>query len=120
MPHSPERTRRFRGQTIYVSIHKKPEETRGLSANRYLWKLYGNIAAETGNDPETVHQAMKREAVRVGVLEPQYVLVGNQLFEDDPTTVVEQDAFNKYLEWLKDGCRHGNLVGCRVALPGEE
>jgi len=118
LPVHRERVGRFagKGQTVWVSVHERPMSIRGMGANRLLWHIYGCIAAETGNDPDTVHQALKREAVRVGILEPQYVLMGDQLFEGEPTTVVEQEAFSRYIDWLKDGCRHGKLVGMVVDL----
>jgi hypothetical protein len=120
LPLYPERTKRYAGREVWISLHEKPAFTRGSGANRYLWLIYGVIAAETGNDPDTIHQALKREAVRVGVLEPQYVLLGSQLLEGEPTTVVEQEQFSKYVDWIKAGCLHGDLVGMRIELPETE
>ena len=120
VPTHPERTLRYRGKQVWVSLHEKAAFQRGSGANRYLWLIYGVIAAETGNDPDTIHQALKREAVRVGVLEPQYVLLGSQLLEGEPTTVVEQEQFSKYVDWIKAGCLHGDLVGMRIELPETE
>ena len=56
-------------------------------------------------------------AVRVGVLEPQYVLMGDKLFEGDPTTVVEQEQFSRYINWVKEGCLSGTLVGQVIVIP---
>ncbi len=114
-----ERLRRWRGKEAWVEIHRDPApRIRSSNSNRFLWSgIYGAIAAETGNDPETIHLALKREAVRVGVLEPQYVLMGDKLFEDEPSTVVEQEQFSKYMDWIKEGCATGKLLGMVVVLP---
>jgi len=119
LPTEPLRMARHKGKTVWVSIHQEAaEQTRTNQSNRYLWsQVYGTIAFETGNDPQTVHEALKREAVRVGVLEPHYVLIGDQLFESDPTTVVEQEQFSRYVSWIKEGCATGKLVGQVVVIP---
>ena len=121
VPLHPERTLRWREREVWVSLHKDAAPSiRNNGANRLLWLIYGEIAAATGNDPDTIHQALKREAVRVGILEPQYVLMGSQLLEGEPTTVVDQEQFSKYLDWIKAGCLHGDLVGMRIQLPEME
>jgi len=114
-----ERLARWRGREAWVSLHKDPAPvTRTSQANRYLWSVvYATIAFETGNDPQTIHEALKREAERVGVLERQYVLMGDKLFEDEPTTVVEQEQFSRYVDWLKEGCATGSLIGSVVIIP---
>ena len=33
------------------------------------------------------------------------------------TTVVEQEQFSRYIDWIKAGCLHGDLVGMRIELP---
>jgi hypothetical protein len=118
VPVHPERTRRYAGREVWVSIHEKPAFQRSGQSNRLLWAIYNEIAEETGNDPQTVHEALKREAVRVGILEAHYVLMGNQLFEGEPTTVVDQEQHSKYISWIKDGCASGHLVGMRIDLTG--
>jgi hypothetical protein len=91
---------------------------RGQGANRYLWGIvYGTLAAETGNDPETIHIGLKREAVRVGVLEPQYILMGSTLLEGEPTTVVEDELFWKYTNWVRELAEHGHLTGSTLHIP---
>lgn len=114
-----ERLKRWRGKEAWISLHKSPAgEIRSDKSNRFLWAgVYGTIASETGNDPETIHYALKREAVRVGVLEPQYVLMGDKLFEDEPTTKVEQEAWSRYVDWIKEGCATGSLMGMVIVLP---
>jgi len=113
-----DRLKRWRGKECWVEAHQDPyPHTRSNQANRYLWLIYGAIASETGNDPETIHQALKREAVRVGVLDPQYVLMGSQLLEGEPTTAVEQEQFSRYLDWIKEGCATGSLLGMVIMLP---
>lgn len=75
---------------------------RSSQGNRYLWGVcYATIAAETGNDPTTVHMGLKREAVRLGVLPPQYLHLGDRVIESEPTTVVPSDVFARYVDWLR-------------------
>lgn len=114
-----ERLKRWRGKECWIEAHDDAApRIRSDRSNRYLWAgIYGAIAAETGNDPETIHQAMKREAVRVGVLDPQYVLMGDKLFEGEPTTKVEQEQWSRYVSWLREGCATGNLLGMVIVLP---
>lgn len=111
VPRNSEATRRHRGRELYVSLHNKQLFQRSNPANRLMWAIYGRIADETGNDPDTIHQALKREAVRIGILDPQFILAGGQLLETEPTTVVDQEAHSRYISWLKQGCMHGDLVG---------
>jgi hypothetical protein len=118
VPTHPERTLRYRGKQVWISLHEKAAFQRSGQSNRLLWAIYNEISEETGNDPQTVHEALKREAVRVGILEPHYVLMGNQLFEGEPTTVVDQEQHSKYISWIKDGCASGHLVGMRIDLMG--
>jgi len=121
VPEDRQRTGAFRGKRVFVSLHNKPLFMRGPKANSYLWAvLYRAIADATGNDPDTVHQACKREAVRVGVLEPQYILSGSKLLEVEPTTVTDQEAHSNYCSWLKAGCIHGDLFGMQIEIPETE
>jgi hypothetical protein len=113
---------RYRGHTLWVSIHEQPAYQRGAGANRYLWGVvYAELAAATGNDPDTIHMGLKREAVRVGVLEPQYILMGSTLLEGEPTTVTEDEVFWKYTNWVRELAEHGQLTGspCHIPEPGE-
>ena len=43
---------------VTVEPHK---ERRSLNANALYWKWIGIIAEETGNDPDTVHEAFKQK-----------------------------------------------------------
>jgi hypothetical protein len=108
VPSSPARTSRHRGKDIWVELHEGPTESlRSSDSNKYLWgKLYRAICDETGNDPETIHLALKREAVRVGVLEPEYVQIGDHTLEADPTTRTDQATFDRYLRWVEDFALH--------------
>ena len=122
VPVHPERTLRRKGKRVWVSIHDKPAQTRGKGANAYLWGVvYGTLAEETGNDPGTIHFALKTEAVRVGVLEKQFIVMGHELLEGEPTTVVEDEAFWKYVNWVRELAEHGQLTGqpCHIPEPGE-
>jgi hypothetical protein len=113
-----ERLWRQRGSEVWVSVHRGPCETRTGKSNSYLWGVvYRAICDETGNDPETVHEALKREARRVGILDPVYTVIGSSLFEDDPTTVVEQEQFSRYVDWIKEGCATGSLIGSVLVIP---
>lgn len=120
VPEDRARTMGHAGKRVFVSVHQKPYFQRGLKSNAYLWLIYNAIGEATGNDADSVHQALKREAVRVGILEAQYILSGSQLLEVEPTTVVEQEQFARYVDWIKAGCMHGNLVGMRIELPEVE
>ena len=108
VPYSPERTLRYRGKEVYCSLHAEPAESlRSVESNKYLWgHLYRAICDETGNDPETVHLALKREAVRVGVLEPEFVILGDQTLEATPTTKTDQATFDRYTRWVEDYALH--------------
>lgn len=118
VPDNRERTLRFRGQRVFYELHRQAAaHVRSNPSNRLLWGvIYNAIAIETGNDPETIHFACKREAVRVGVLKPTYILLGDKLHESEPTTVVEQEQFDKYIKWLVEGCQSGSLLGVRIHL----
>jgi len=105
VPVHPERFVRRAGREVWVETHNAP--TIGLRSdpsNNYLWGVvYKAIMLETGNDPDSIHYGLKREALRVGILEPQYILLGDKLVEDDPTTRTDQDTFNLYVNWIREG-----------------
>ena len=102
-----ERLHRYVGRDVWFSIHEQPSiGLRSADSNRYLWGVvYRAICEETGNDPESVHLGLKREAVRVGVLEPEYLALGDQLVEAEPTTVVDSETFSRYVSWVVDWAR---------------
>ena len=54
----------------------------------------------------TVHVAMKREAVRQGVLDPQFILVGSMLLETEPSTKVDIEAFSRFVDFVKHFAAH--------------
>ena len=119
VPHEPERLVRRAGKDVWISVHDQP--TMGIrsdQSNRYLWGVcYATIAAETGNDPESIHYGLKREALRLGVLEPQYVLLGDKLIEDEPTTRTDPDTFARYVTWLRHFAEHD--LGVHIPEPNE-
>ena len=122
VPRFPERTLRWRGRDVFVSVHERQTSVRGSGANRYLWGVvYATLAEETGNDPETIHWALKTEAARIGVLDKCYMVMGSTLFEAEPTTVVEDEAFWKYVNWIRHLAEHGDLTGqpFHIPEPGE-
>lgn len=124
VPLHPERTLRRVGREVWVSIHDKPTVVRRSPlANAYLWGVvYAAIAAETGNDPESIHYGLKREAVRVGILPPEYIALGDKLVEAEPTTVTDSDTFSAYVNWIRHEAEHGRLTGAPLHIPegGEE
>lgn len=117
----PERTlpRRGRGDVFWVEIHDRAATgLRSNESNAYLWGVvYAAVAAATGNDPRSVHYGLKREAVKVGILEAQYVPLGNRLIEDEPTTRVDTDEFWRYVNWIRHEAEHGTLTGTPFHIP---
>ena len=115
---APERLVRLRGKERWVSLHEQPSlGLRSNEANAYLWGVvYAEIARSTGADPGSVHYGLKREAVRQGILEPQYVLLGEKLVEDDPTTRTEAETFGKYVDWV----RHFAFHDLGIVIPEPE
>jgi len=115
------RTHRYVGRDIWVSIHQQPTDgLRSDSARGYQWGVvYRTVAEETGNDPDSIHYGLKREAVRVGVLPPEYIVVGSTLLEAEPTTKQESDIFWAYIGWIREGAENGSLFGqgCRFHIP---
>lgn len=106
-PAFPERMHRYVGKDVWITAHEGPSPgLRSSDSNRYLWGVvYRAICEETGNDPESVHWGLKREAVRVGVLEPEYITIGDQLIEAEPTTVTDSETFSRYVQWVCDWAR---------------
>ena len=119
VPLHPERTLRWREREVWVSLHKDAApHIRGNGANAFLWGVvYAELAAATGNDPDTIHMGLKREAVRVGILDPQYILMGSTLLEGEPTTVTEDETFWKYTNWVRHLAEHGDLTGSPLHIP---
>ena len=107
IPIRAEHTRRYAGKTVWFEIHKNPTPgIRSNDQNRYYWGVVIRAICEaTGNDPASAHYGLKAEAVRVGILEPEYITVGDQLLPADPTTVVDSEAFSRYVEWVIDWAR---------------
>lgn len=106
-PVDPERLKRLAGHDVWFSVHDKPAPgLRSLDSNRYYWGVVLRaICEETGNDPESVHWGLKREAVRLGVLDPEYITIGDQLIEAEPTTVTDSETFSRYVAWVVDFAR---------------
>ena len=106
-PVDPERLKRLAGHDVWFSVHEQPSVgLRSADSNRYLWGVvYRAICEETGNDPESVHLGLKREAVRLGVLAPEYITIGDQLIEAEPTTVTDSETFSRYVQWVCDWAR---------------
>jgi hypothetical protein len=119
VPAHPERTKRYAGKDRWVSLHEAPTLIkRSDSANAYLWGVvYKRISEETGNDPDSIHYGLKREALRIGILDPQYIMLGDRLVEDNPTTVTDSDTFWAYVNWIRQGAEHGDLIGRQFHIP---
>lgn len=107
IPRNRERFLRRAGKDVWIEVHERPGVgLRSADSNRYLWGVvYRAICEETGNDPESVHWGLKREAVRVGVLTPEYITLGDQLVEAEPTTVTDSETFSRYVSWVIDFAR---------------
>lgn len=123
VPVHPERLIRRRGKECWVSVHDQPAiGIRSDASLRYQWGVvYRTIADETGNDPETIHRALKQMAVDAGILEPVYDLIGTALAPTgDPTTVVDQDTHSRYLTWVRHEAEHGRFgAPFHIPEPGE-
>jgi hypothetical protein len=95
------------GKEVWAEMHQHPTVgLRSADSNRFLWGVvYRAICDATGNDPESVHWGLKREAVRVGILPPEYITIGDQLIEAEPTTVTDSETFSRYVAWVVDWAR---------------
>lgn len=107
LPVDPERVKSHMGQDVSIEIHRVAVPgIRSSKANRYYWGVVVRaICEETGSDPESCHDGLKREACRLGVLDPSYILLGSELLEVEPTTVSDVEAFNRYVNWVVDWAR---------------
>lgn len=107
IPANPGRLNRYAGKDVWLSIHQEPSPgARSSDANRYYWGVVIRaICEETGSDPESCHYGLKREAVRLGVLDPCYILLGSEFLEVEPTTVTDVEAFSRYVSWVVDWAR---------------
>jgi hypothetical protein len=119
VPVHPERVSRWRGKDVWMEAHAQPTVgVRSDSARSYQWGVvYRAIAEETGNDPDSIHYGLKREAVRVGVLPPEYIVAGTSLLEAEPTTVQDADTFQRYIGWIREGAETGSLFGVQFHIP---
>lgn len=106
-PAFPERMRRYVGKDVWITAHDNPSPgMRSSDQNRFYWgAVVAAICQETGNDPESVHFGLKREAVRLGVLDPEYITIGDQLIEAEPTTRTDSETFSRYVQWVLDWAR---------------
>lgn len=102
-----ERVKRHMGRDVWVELHKEPTPgLRSSESNRFYWAACIRAICEaTGSDPESAHFGLKREAVRLGVLDPTYVLLGGEMLETEPTTVTDSEAFSRYVQWVVDWAR---------------
>jgi hypothetical protein len=118
-PQVRERVTRWRGRDVWISVHDQPTiGIRSDSARGYQWGVvYRAIADETGNDPDSLHYGLKREAVRVGVLPPEYIVAGSTLLETEPTTKQDSDTFWRYIGWIREGAETGSLFGVQFHIP---
>ena len=107
IPRNRERFLRRAGKDVWIDVHEQPAPgLRSVNSNRWYWAVcLRAICDATGNDPESCHYGLKREALRVGILPPEYISVGDQLLEADPTTVTDQETFSRYVSWVIDFAR---------------
>jgi len=106
-PLNDERLIRVSGKEVWTSIHQQPApSTRSTDANRFYWGCCVRAICEaTGSDPESAHYGLKREAVRLGVLDPCYIMLGDEFLETEPTTVTDPESFSRYVAWVVDWAR---------------
>lgn len=118
-PAQPERLLKRAGKEVWVSLHDQPSMgLRSDNANRLLWGVvYKAISLETGNSPEDIHYGLKRKAVQLGILEPEYVLLGDEMIEAEPTTRTDPDTFSRYIDWIRSEAEHGRLTGSPFHIP---
>ena len=102
-----DRLHRYVGRDVWVSIHQQPAPgLRSQDSNRFYWGACVRAICEaTGSDPESCHYGLKREAVRLGVLDPEFILLGNEMLETEPTTVTDSETFSRYVAWVCDWAR---------------
>lgn len=119
VPKSPERLMKRAGEAVWVSIHDQP--TIGLRSddqNRFLWGVvYKAISLETGNDPDSIHYGLKRKAIELGILDPEYIVLGDRIIEAEPTTRTDSDTFSRYIDWIRQSAEHGDLTGIAFHIP---
>jgi hypothetical protein len=120
-PVDKERTHRYVGRDVWLELHETAAVgIRSDSARGYQWAVvYAEIAHQTGNDPDSIHYGLKREAVRVGILPAEFIVVGSTLLDAEPTTKQESDLFWRYIGWIREGAENGSLFGqgCRFHIP---
>jgi hypothetical protein len=110
---------RASGKEVWAEMHQHPSVgMRSDSARNYQWGVvYAEIAAQTGNDPDSLHYGLKREAVRVGVLPAEYIVAGSTLLDAEPTTKQESEVFWNYIGWIREGAETGSLFGVQFHIP---
>lgn len=118
-PQHAEQVYRWRGRDVWMEAHKNPSPViRGTGSNAYLWAVvYRAVCEETGNDPDSLHYGLKREAVRVGILPPEFTVAGTALLEAEPTTKQEDKVFWRYVNWIREGAETGSMFGVVFHIP---
>ena len=70
---------------------------RSQEQNRLLWAIYAEIAKETGNDPEMIHEAMKAR-----FLPPVMVKIGeDEIPVNGSSAKLDTMAFSQFVEQVQ-------------------
>lgn len=69
------------------------KEWRSLEQNRYYWLIVGVIAQETGNDPDSVHEALKQKFL----IPDEISFMGEKVLYRS-TTRLDTKAMSEYLD----------------------
>lgn len=91
---------KLRGKDVWITDRSYAMRTQ--SQNRYLWWLYEQIHQETGGDRASIHDGLKREALRQFILKPEEA----SIVDGEPTTRTDAETFEKYIEFVKDVAVH--------------
>jgi len=89
------------------------KEWRSLEQNRYYWLIVGVIAQETGNDPDSVHEALKQKFL----IPDEISFMGEKVLYRS-TTRLDTKAMSEYLD--KVHALATQELGILLPVPDEE
>lgn len=85
------------GDIVSMSLTlKKPKRTQ--RQNNYYWVYISEIASETGNDPEELHELFKARFLGLGVK----VVLGEEITRNRSTTELSRLEFGEYIDKVAD------------------
>lgn len=107
------------GERVEATL-KRYQDTRSARANRYLWGVvYAAIAEDTGQEPESIHEAMKERFL----VKTDIVFVNAKTGEMEEHRVVGSSAGLKVSEFYQfvENVRlfAGEWLGLRIPDPNE-